>query len=173
MYFSIYDYLPSQARQIREQVFAKEQGFHEEFDVIDEHCQHILAFASPLDWEKLTTSEKSTNQKTHEPVAVATSRFFTSNSEGEFLSSDQHPSKSIYTIGRVAVDKAWRGRHIGAQLLAATEEAIRQRGGQTILLHAQEQAKDFYLKQGYVIIGERDFEENCPHIWMRKELNKA
>lgn len=56
MEFVRYDSLPAQAREIREEVFMREQGFVDEFDLDDEKAIHVLAF------------DKDT--------AVATCRFF-------------------------------------------------------------------------------------------------
>ena len=39
-----YDNLPQEARNIRIEVFVKEQGFEYEFDSFDEQATHILAF---------------------------------------------------------------------------------------------------------------------------------
>ena len=37
-----------------------------------------------------------------------------------------------------------------------------------ISLHAQLQAKPFYEKLGFVAYGEIDYDEDCPHTWMKK-----
>ena len=42
MEIQIYNTLPPQGRQIREDVFVREQGFQEEFDTIDGFATHIL-----------------------------------------------------------------------------------------------------------------------------------
>ena len=42
MQVKIYDELPLEAKKIREDVFIKEQGFNEEFDIIDKTAKHIL-----------------------------------------------------------------------------------------------------------------------------------
>lgn len=42
MEIQIYNTLPPQGRQIREEVFVREQGFQEEFDTIDGFATHIL-----------------------------------------------------------------------------------------------------------------------------------
>lgn len=73
-----------------------------------------------------------------------------------------------YIIGRIAVIKPYRGRNIGARLLAEAEAEIRKMGGKRIFLHAQTRVKKFYEKQGYSAYGEIDLDENCPHIWMKK-----
>ena len=44
MEFKTYDNLPQEARNIRIEVFVKEQGFEYEFDSFDENATHILAF---------------------------------------------------------------------------------------------------------------------------------
>ena len=47
---------------------------------------------------------------------------------------------------------------------------IRQLGGKCIYLHSQTRATSFYKKLGYNEYGNIDFDENCPHIWMCKQL---
>ena len=78
---------------------------------------------------------------------------------------------SSYTIGRLAVIREYRGRAVGSRLLKAAEETAAGRHGSCIILHAQLQARNFYEKQGYIPYGNVELEENCPHIWMRKDLN--
>ncbi|MDE6472510.1 MAG: GNAT family N-acetyltransferase [Clostridia bacterium] len=58
-----FDYLPQEARNIRVEVFVKEQGFEYEFDSFDEKATHIIIFD---------------NNK-----AVATCRYF--NQDGYYL----------------------------------------------------------------------------------------
>ncbi len=78
--------------------------------------------------------------------------------------------KDAYLIGRLAVIKEYRGNGLGADMLKKAEELIKERGGKAIELHSQEQATGFYEKQGYSICSEMEYEEHCPHYWMRKEL---
>ncbi|MFQ9985779.1 MAG: GNAT family N-acetyltransferase [Lachnospiraceae bacterium] len=92
-------------------------------------------------------------------IPVATCRFF-------------HLSNQKYVIGRIAVRKQYRGKHIGSYLLRSAEDTIKQLGGTEIRLHAQEKVKTFYEKQGYCSCGEIDFDESCPHVWMYKKLGK-
>ena len=75
-----------------------------------------------------------------------------------------------YVIGRIAVIKEWRGKNIGASMLKAAEDNIRQLGGKSAMLSAQVRAKGFYEKQGYNMQGIAYLDEECPHIWMRKNL---
>ena len=49
-------------------------------------------------------------------------------------------------------------------------EDTKEKGGKEIRLHSQVQAMPFYQKQGYVPFGERDFDEDCPHQWMKKKI---
>ena len=89
---------------------------------------------------------------------AATCRFFPGQTQGEYI------------VGRIAVEKEFRGNHLGSHILSAAESEIRNIGGNKVRLHAQQQAKLFYEKQGYAAFGEPDFDEDCPHIWMKKEL---
>ncbi|HJC57722.1 MAG TPA: GNAT family N-acetyltransferase [Candidatus Eisenbergiella intestinipullorum] len=76
-----------------------------------------------------------------------------------------------WLIGRLAVRKPYRGKGIGAVLLSEAEKEIERRGGRAAVLHAQRQAQPFYEKQGYAAYGETDFDEGCPHVWMKKSLH--
>lgn len=75
-----------------------------------------------------------------------------------------------YRIGRMAVLAAYRGRQIGAALLAAAETGIRKAGGKEAVLAAQVRARGFYLQAGYTETGELHDEEGCPHTTMVKQL---
>lgn len=88
--------------------------------------------------------------------AIATCRFYKREND--------------YLLGRIAVIKEYRGKHIGAKLIQSAENEIAKRGGKIIAIHSQLRAKDFYLKQGYKGNGESDFDEGCPHIWVYKNL---
>ncbi len=91
-------------------------------------------------------------------IPAATCRFFSGQTQGEYI------------VGRIAVRKEYRGHSLGSRVLAAAESEIRMLGGRKGILHAQQQARPFYEKQGYSVYGEPDFDEDCPHIWMQKEL---
>lgn len=88
--------------------------------------------------------------------AVATCRFFARDKD--------------FLIGRIAVVKEYRGRHIGAMLIKTAEEEIKKKGGRRLAIHSQKRAKDFYIKQGYVAESEEDLDEGCPHIWVYKNI---
>lgn len=78
--------------------------------------------------------------------------------------------KKDYLIGRLAVLKDYRGSGLGGVLLKEAERLAKQKGATRIILHSQVQAKGFYLKNGYTEFGEQDFDEGCPHQWMKKSL---
>ena len=73
-------------------------------------------------------------------------------------------------VGRMAIRAAYRGRGVGAMLLAALEERARAMGLGAILLHAQIRAEGFYAKAGYVRHGAVFEEAGIEHQEMRKRL---
>lgn len=81
---------------------------------------------------------------------------------------DNEPN--CYLIGRIAVLKAYRGRQLGARLLADAEVHIKQNGGIKLSLSAQLRVQGFYEKQGYTPMGEVYMDEHCEHIHMEKSL---
>lgn len=132
-----YTKLPEDAKQIRIEIFMKEQGFENEFDDIDSVAKHIVCY----DGTK----------------PIGTCRFF--------------KEKDHYTIGRVAVLKEYRKQHIGHFLLKTAQDEIKKLNGKEIVVHAQKQAANFYAKLGYTVFGELDYDEGCPHVWMKKRID--
>lgn len=88
------------------------------------------------------------------PIAVC--RFFKEN--------------EMYHIGRVAILKEYRGKHLGNHILHIAEDEIKKEGGQNITVSAQVRVKDFYAKNGYSEDGEIFFDEYCEHINMIKKV---
>ena len=138
MRIKIFEKIPQQARNIREEVFLKEQGFKSDKDNIDDVATHLVGYEG----------EKP----------VATCRVFESENKG------------VYFLGRLAVLKAHRGNGYGKQLIAKAEECIMEFGGKSLILHSQLHAKDFYTKLGYTEYGEVEYEQNQPHVWMKKDF---
>ena len=91
---------------------------------------------------------------------VATCRFYRKADTASFV------------LGRIAVVKECRGRHIGARLIAYAEDMLKNEAD-FILIHAQTRVRSFYEKQGYTAFGEEDFEEDCPHVWMKKRMRRG
>ncbi len=73
-------------------------------------------------------------------------------------------------IGRMAVDREWRRRGVGGQILLFLEEEARAQGYRQSVLHAQEYVKSFYASHGYTEHGDVFLEVGIPHIEMRKRL---
>lgn len=84
----------------------------------------------------------------------------------------QEKDSSSYIVGRLAVIREYRGQQIGSELLKAAERKVAEFHGASIILHSQLQARDFYVKQGYTPYGKIELDEGCPHIWMRKNINR-
>lgn len=93
-----------------------------------------------------------------EDKPVATCRFFWSD------------ERNTYLLGRLAVLKEYRKNHLGSVIMTKAEALVRENNGISIELHAQKQAIKFYEKQGYSVCSDMEYEEHCPHYWMRKKL---
>ena len=91
-------------------------------------------------------------------MPVATCRIFWNN------------EMESHIFGRLAVVKEFRGRGIGSDVLKSALEYVKNSGGKKLMLHSQCTAIPFYEKLGFESFGEVEYEENCPHIWMKKEL---
>ncbi|MBQ8459928.1 GNAT family N-acetyltransferase [bacterium] len=89
-------------------------------------------------------------------MPIATCRYF---KEGE-----------IYHIGRVAIIKEYRGKHLGNKIMQIAETEIKNEGGKIIEVSAQVRVSEFYEKLGYNKIGDIYFDEYCEHIRMVKNL---
>lgn len=76
-------------------------------------------------------------------------------------------------IGRMAVLPAWRGRGIGRALLAAVLATAQKRGYRIVRASAQLRAADFYVRAGFVAVGEAYEEAGIPHVAMQKTLPLA
>ena len=83
--------------------------------------------------------------------------------------SDKHKT---LCIGRFAIIKQYRGKHLGAKLLKITEKEILKRFGEcTVGISSQERVLKFYKKQGYCETSEKYLDQYCPHVWMIKHLS--
>lgn len=73
-------------------------------------------------------------------------------------------------IGRMAVQRALRGTHVGQHVLQALMDAARQASYVEVMLHAQQSAEGFYQRQGFTPRGAYFDEVDIPHIEMFKLL---
>jgi len=126
----------SDAYQLRKDIFVLEQGFIDEFDCIDEVCEHLLLRNGGL--------------------PVATARLY---EEG-----------GVYHAGRICVAHTFRKLGIGRRVMDAVEQRARLLGARVLELGSQLQAQSFYEKCGYAAFGEIFYEQDCPHVMMRKDI---
>ena len=73
-------------------------------------------------------------------------------------------------IRQMAVAEAYRGRGIGAQMLAQAEQQLLLLGITELSLSARTSAIPFYRRSGYTAYGEEYLWVTLPHRWMRKKL---
>jgi predicted GNAT family N-acyltransferase len=73
-------------------------------------------------------------------------------------------------IGRVAVRREARSRGVGAAIMRELMAAAARRGDDRAELSSQLHAERFYLKLGFVRIGEPYEEVGIPHVTMRVRL---
>lgn len=79
-------------------------------------------------------------------------------------------SGPVVKVGRVAVERAWRGRGIASGLLERAMDYARGIRAEELRLAAQTAAVDLYRKAGYRPVG-RPFEEaGIEHVWMVHEV---
>ena len=76
----------------------------------------------------------------------------------------------VMRIGRMAVARPLRGTQLGRQVLDALVDAARKNGKRRVELHAQRTAESFYLRAGFVVLGEPYEEAGIPHITMVMDL---
>lgn len=139
MKISVYESFPDHAKEIREAVFIKEQGFQHDFDQTDDTAIHIVMFDE-------------------NEIPAATCRVFWDE------------EMSSYVLGRLAVIKKYRGKNIGTAMVKEAEECVKKRGGISMVLHAQCRVADFYKKLGFTEFGGIEYDEGCPHVWMKKNI---
>lgn len=73
-------------------------------------------------------------------------------------------------LGRMAVERAARGRGLGAEILAFAERCARERGARRMSLHAQLAVESLYAAAGYRPFGDPFVEEGIDHVAMEKAL---
>jgi predicted GNAT family N-acyltransferase len=73
-------------------------------------------------------------------------------------------------VGRQATAPAFRGKGVGAAVLADLERMARLRGVRELVVHAQLPAEPFYARRGFAREGEVFQDQGVPHVLMRKRL---
>lgn len=82
--------------------------------------------------------------------------------------------KDIIHIGRVVIDKEYRGQGIGRELIIGCENIAQQILKRKIIieLSAQIQAENFYKSLGYNRVNDKIYlDADIEHVDMRKEIN--
>jgi YbgC/YbaW family acyl-CoA thioester hydrolase len=136
--------LGADAFAIREEVFVNEQGFALEIerDEADATSVHAVAY-----------------NRLGKPLAT-----------GRLLQSHMIEGKKSSKIGRMAVHRVMRGSNLGRDILSTLMAVAKARGDVEIVLNAQCNAKNFYIKQGFTSRGEPFDDEGMQHIEMFKLL---
>lgn len=71
---------------------------------------------------------------------------------------------------QMAVSPSLQGQGLGARLVRALEDGLRERGFTHVHLHARAPVVPFYERLGYAVYGEPFTEVGIPHRHMRKTL---
>jgi predicted GNAT family N-acyltransferase len=82
----------------------------------------------------------------------------------------RYPEAGTCKLERMAVEPGLRKLGVGGRLLAGAEEEARRADAQTMVLHSQLRAQDFYASHGYEPEGEVFLDAEIEHIAMRKAL---
>ncbi|MCI8359847.1 MAG: GNAT family N-acetyltransferase [Clostridiales bacterium] len=77
-------------------------------------------------------------------------------------------SGQVFYLGRIAVLKPWRGRKAGRFLMETLMDIARSRGAKTFKLGAQVQAKGFYEKLGFRVVGDIYPDDHVAHVPMER-----
>jgi GNAT superfamily N-acetyltransferase len=78
----------------------------------------------------------------------------------------------VIQLRQMAVQKERQRTGIGTRLVAFAEKEAREKGFDTVMLHARKTAVPFYQGLGYDISGEEFREVTLPHLEMRKTVRQ-
>lgn len=73
-------------------------------------------------------------------------------------------------VGRVAVDRDWRGRGIAARMMEIALQRARDRGATRARLASQLEVVGLYERAGFAVESDVFEEANIPHVWMGRDL---
>jgi predicted GNAT family N-acyltransferase len=74
-------------------------------------------------------------------------------------------------VGRMAVVKSWRRRHVGSAILELLLDLAAKEGCTHVKLHAQTHAVGFYARYGFSVAGDEFDEAGIPHRLMELRLD--
>jgi putative N-acetyltransferase (TIGR04045 family) len=132
------------ALALREEVFCGEQGVsrEEELDGRDEEALHLVA---------LVPGEEHGEER-----VIGTLRVLFEGSRAK--------------VGRVAVQRDWRGQGIASRMLESALAVARERGCEEVRLAAQMQATSLYARAGFRVESQPFEEAGISHVWMGLRL---
>ena len=84
--------------------------------------------------------------------------------------SEHSAACEVVILQRLCVLRDERGKGTGAGALALMEEHYRESGFLRIELDAKCESREFYEKQGYIVVSGVFEEAGVPHVRMLKEL---
>lgn len=79
-------------------------------------------------------------------------------------------SGGVAKVGRVAVDRDWRGLGIASRMLELALAEAREQGYREALLASQLDATGLYERAGFAVDSEPFDEVGITHVWMRRAL---
>jgi predicted GNAT family N-acyltransferase len=82
-------------------------------------------------------------------------------------------AQGVAKIGRVAVERDWRGRGIASRMLQTVLEAARRQGCHEARLASQSAATGLYERAGFEVASAEFWEAGIAHVWMRLRLDGA
>jgi predicted GNAT family N-acyltransferase len=76
-------------------------------------------------------------------------------------------------VGRVAVERDWRGRGIASRMLEIALDGARERGCREARLASQLEATGLYRRAGFTVESEPFEEAGIEHVWMGRSLTPS
>ena len=82
----------------------------------------------------------------------------------------QYENEFEYKLGRMSVLEEFRGYGLGTKILKQFEIIAKKKNVSEIYLEAQSDKLNFYLKENYVIKGDKYIMDGIPHNLMSKKI---
>ncbi len=79
-------------------------------------------------------------------------------------------SEDAVKVGRVAVERPWRGKAIASRMLGMALEEATRRGAREARLASQVEVIELYRQAGFEVSSEVFEEAGIPHVWMVRAL---
>lgn len=117
-----------------------------------------------------------------EPIGIPASYITTEKEKHDFFigawNADElsgccvltHRDDDTVQLRQMAVAPGLQGKGIGKAIIGFAEQVARERGYQTLMLHARDPVIGFYQQCGYTISGPQFFEVGMGHHKMQRQL---